>query len=347
MAIKQTTELEKFLQKAFDKGASHLFLQPGEPLVFRIDNEIERDQGEVLSSEIIATIVHDALGEKVANKLGDELGDTITSCSIPGIVDGRMCITKSFGEYTVSIRLLSVTIPSAERVKIKEPLLKAAMSSHGLIIFAGLTGSGKTTSMLSLLDYINKNRQCCISTIENPICCRILPKKSLVQQKEVGSDVPSLVSGVQAAIRQEVDVILIGEPLTAEDVQIAIMAAQTGHLVLTQMHANTPQGVISRLIDIQPEEQRKITRKNLSEVLRAISTQKLLPKKSGRGRTCAYGLIVPDDHMLSAIAKGEELSINERHLSNGNCTLAQDIARLCEEGEISEETKLRAFEELR
>lgn len=340
MAEKQTAELEKLLQRAFDKGASDLLLIPNEPACFRVKGYIERSEETPLTAEEIEKIAEKAFGKRL-KKLGKEVGELITSCSLPGVVDGRMCVAKSLGDYTIVIRLLPNSIPQVKEIRIPEALVKLGHSPYGLILFAGPTGSGKTTSLLSVLDDINGSGACHICTVEDPICYRMVPKKALIQQREVGVDVPDVVSGISAAMRQDLDVILIGELKNVEEVQAGVSAAETGHLVLAQMHSGSAHGAIQRLLDIQPEENLTAFRKVLSEVLLGVSIQRILPRADGKGRVPAYGLLLLSDEMRRALARGERLEDWEGALPEGCQTLKGDMERLFGEGLITEETLKR------
>jgi len=171
----------------------------------------------------------------------------------------------------------------------------------------------------------------------------VAPKKALVQQREIGVDVPNALSGIEAARHQDLDVLLIGEIATVEELQACITTAETGHMVLTQLHAETPEGAIQRMIDVFPEDIRQVSRKALASVLRGVSAQRLLPKTDGKGRLAAYGVLIPDDEMRTAIAEGRDFMARKTPWPEGCQTMAEHIERLRAEGEITDETAERAL----
>ena len=346
MAIVQTAELERFLQMAFDKGASDLLLIANEPPCFRVNGVIQREDTPPLSSSDIRKIAMAALGEDQIRQIGSDVGRLITSCSLPGVVDGRMCIARSRGDYSIVVRLLPTILPDAHNLGVPQAMQEAALSHHGLVICAGPAGSGKTTVLFSLIDHINNNQAGHICTVEDPITYYLEPKKCLVQQREVGVDVPDVVSGIAAAMQQDLDVLLIGEIKSVEALQACITAAQTGHLVMTQIHARSPESAIQRLVDVQPEADVAVFRRYLAEVIRGVSAQVLVPKADGKGRVGAFGVLVPDDEMRQAIAEGREIFDRKKPLPPGCRTLPEDIERLREEGVITRETaeKARQFD---
>jgi len=347
MAIVQTAELERFLQDAFDKGASDLFLIPHEPPSFRIKGSIERTETDALRAEDIWKVAIAAFGEEQIKLVGSQTGQLTTSCSLPGEVDGRMCLARSRGEFTIAIRLLPTNLPDASDLRIPEGMLKAALSQNGLVICAGPSGSGKTTTLYGLAEYINENSASHICTIENPICCRIKPKKAIVQQREVGSDIPDVTAGINAAMQQDLDVLLLGEIKTMEELAACVTVTQTGHLVLSQVHARSPEAAIQRLIDVQAEENVAVFRRHFAEALRAVSAQVLLPKAAGKGRVAAYGVLVPDKQMRKAIAEGRDILERKDPLPKGCQRLADDIERLYDEKVITEESRNNALAELK
>ena len=345
MAINQTAELEKLLQKAFDQKASDIFLLANEPVSFRINGKIERTEGEILSAKFIREIVLAAFGEDVVYKIGREMGEAITSCSLPGVVTGQMCVGKSRGDYSLTIHLiLTGKIPTPKEIRFPEKALNAAVCSHGLVIFSGLTGSGKTTTMLSILDHINATKPCHICTIEDPIAYHLTPKKAIIQQREIGSDIPNVLAGISVAMHQDLDVILIGDLNSAEEVQAAITAAQYGHLVFVQLHAPSPQKVIQRLVDIQPEENRPLIRRLLAELVRLISVQTLIPGTKNK-KVVAYSTLIPDENFRSLIASSE--NIEKFHLPKDSLTLEEDINNLHKQGLIDDKEKAKAIQNLK
>ena len=161
---------------------------------------------------------------------------------------------------------------------------------------------------------------------------------AFVQQREIGSDVPDIVGGISAAIRQDPDVIMIGEIKCMEDLQAAVTAAEIGHLVMFQMHSKTPEDAIQKIMGVFPEDIRDVSRRAFARVLRGVSAQRLLPRADRPGRAAAYGVIIPDDEMRTAIAEGKDIMTRRKPMPEGCRTIADDVRRLLSEGVISEET---------
>ncbi|MFC1736959.1 ATPase, T2SS/T4P/T4SS family [Candidatus Hydrogenedentota bacterium] len=221
-------------------------------------------------------------------------------------------------------------------------MLEAVMSPTGLVIFSGLAGSGKATTAYTALDYINANSPCHICTVEDAMTVQITPKKAIVQQREIGVDVPNCLAGIHAAARQDLDVLFIGEIKTFEELRAAITIAETGHLVITVFHsAAMPEDVIRRMIDVTPDELRDVTRRALAGALRGISTQILLPKEA-KGRTAAYAVLIPDDEMRRAMLEERDF-MDRKTLPEGSRTMAEDIEALRRDGVISDATATRAL----
>jgi len=348
MAIKQTRELENLIQEAFNNKANILYMMPNEPPIFRIKNSIERSSGEPFTVEQIKDIATAALGKDALKDIGVETGQRTTLCTLQGIVDGRMCVTKTSGVYGITVHLMPTSLPDAEdaeSVRIPKVILEAAMLSRGLVLFSGPTGSGKTTSLLSTLDYINSRKACTICPVEYSIGYHLTPKKALIQQREVGVDVPDMMSGISTSLSQGADVLMIGELRNVEEINMSLMVSQN-LLVLTQLHADTPQAAIQRMIDIFPEDSVAVPRRILAEKLRGVCAQMLLERADGKGRIAVYGVLIPDDQMRKAIAEGRDVFDRKTPLPDGCRTIAEDIEKLHSEGVINEKTKDKALVKL-
>ena len=345
MAIKQARELERLMQEAFDKKAGILYMMPNEPAIFRIKNLIERSQGDSFTAEQIKDIATAALGKDALKDIGVETGQLITLCTLPGIVDGRMYVAKVSGDYIITIRLLPTTLPDTECTRIPEAILEAAMLPKGLVLFSGPTGCGKTTSLFSTMDYINSKKPCTICTVEHSIEYHLTGKKALIQQREVGIDVPDMITGISTSISQWPDVLMIGELRNAEEINLCIMVSQH-HLVLSQLHADTPEAAIQRLIDIFPEDSVAVPRRILAEKLRGVCAQMLLERADDKGRVAAYGVLIPDDQMRKAITEGHDIFDRKTPLPDGCQTIAGDIEKLKSEGVINKKVRDKAMDEL-
>jgi twitching motility protein PilT len=340
MAIKQMKAFERILQEGFDRKASDVLMMPGEPVCFRVGGELIRAESEALYADHIKSIAEAAIGEERLKKDMAANGRSVTSCGIDGVGDGRMCVASSFGDYTIAVRLLPRQLPDIKATRVPAAVVEAAKSSSGLVIFAGPSGSGKTTTMLAVLEHLNTIRAIHICTVEDPISYRMESKKAMVQQHEVGVDVPNVVAGIAAAMRQDLDVLLVSEMKRVEEVEATITAAQAGHLVMTQVHATSPEGAMARLMNVLPGESGDVLRRQLAESVRCVCLQILLPREDGKGRVAAYGVLVVDDEMRRAIAAGEDIHVKGRPLPKGYQRLASDVEKLWVEGAISKDTMM-------
>ncbi|HIJ72593.1 MAG TPA: Flp pilus assembly complex ATPase component TadA [Candidatus Hydrogenedentes bacterium] len=213
---------------------------------------LERTEAEPLTADAIEQTARAAIGKEDMARIGPESGKFQRWCGSPGEYGASICVARTHGEYSIVMRVIKMSrIPSVAEVYLPEPMIKASESPSGLIVFAGRVGSGKTTGLYSLVDHINANRACHICTLEESFHLFISPKKALVQQREVGVDVPSFLAGIEAAMNQDLDVLLVGEITNVEELQASITVAETGHLVLTQLHPPaSPETAIQRMMDV-------------------------------------------------------------------------------------------------
>ncbi len=336
MAVKLPPQVESLFNEALERGASDVFLLPGEPPTMRVNGLIERTDADPLSAEELRSIAAAMIGEEDLEKIGREVGEITRWCGVMGVVNATLSVARAHGDYTIVFGLNPPVIVDVKRAQIPEAMLEAACSGAGLVVFSGLAGSGKTTSLLSVVDYVNTQIPCHICTVENPIHVHITAKKALVQQREVGVDVPNCLSGIRAAMKQDLDVLCVGEITSVEELEACITAAETGHLVVTQLHAPTPEAAIQRIIDVFPDDLREVSRKALASVLKGVSAQRLLAAKEG-GRVPAYGVLIPDDEMRLAIAEGRDFMCRRGPMPEGSRTMEDDIKNLLRRGIISEE----------
>ncbi|HIJ72595.1 MAG TPA: Flp pilus assembly complex ATPase component TadA [Candidatus Hydrogenedentes bacterium] len=345
MAVKLPPELERLVREAVDRDASDLFLIPGEPPAIRLRGCLERTEAEPLTADAIEQMATAAIGKENMARIGPESGKFQRWCGSPGEYGASICVARTHGEYSIVMRVIKMlSIPTVAEVYLPEAMIKAGESPSGLIVFAGRVGSGKTTGLYSLVDHINANSACHICTVEDSFHLFISPKKALVQQREVGVDVPSFLAGIEAAMNQDLDVLLVGEITNVEELQASITVAETGHLVLTQLHPPaSPEAAIQRMIDVFPEDMRNVSLRALAGVLRAVSAQILLPRADGAGRVAAYGVLIPDEEMRQAIAEGRDFMSRKSPMPEGCQTIAEDVERLRNEGTITPETAEKAL----
>ena len=345
MAIQQTPELERALQAAADRKATDLFLLPDEPVSFRVKDRIVRSEGDPLSEADVRAIAAAAVGDDRLATLSDA-GVIVTSCALAGVIDGQMSIASARGQITIVVLLITVKTLPVEAIALPPAVLRALEAPGGLAIFTGRIGSGKTTTMLSVLDHINATSEKHICTVEDPIEIRLTPKRSLVTQREVGLDVPDFVTGIATSLRQDANVIMVGELRSHDVVQACVTAAAVGRMIITQLHATTPEKALQRLYDVQPADQLEAFRRRLSESLRVICAQVLLPHAAQDVRVPAYGVLIRDAEMRAAIAAGRDVALRQCPLPEGSLDISDDIERLRREGIVTDAAARAALDSL-
>jgi len=343
MAIQQTAKLEAALRKAADLRASDIHLVPDEPMVFRVNGKLQRDSGDPLTADDLKAMAVSAIGEEAVEKIASHSGKATTSCGIPGVIDGQLTVARSMGNCTLTILVLPGIVLTAEQTGAPEALIKAVEADHGIVIVGGVVGSGKTTTAISLVDHINATRPVHILTAEDPVCARLVSKTGLVQQREIGTDVPNAITAMRSALQQDLDVFYLSEVKTQAELEAIITLAETGHLVIVSAHGSSPEDIILRFVQVFTGETRPIWRRRFAQMLRAVSVQQLLRKATGKGRVAAYAVLTPDDEAREAMVKGDDLRKRSKPLPEGCQTLADHIRRLAKEGTVSRETSDEAL----
>jgi twitching motility protein PilT len=269
--------IQQLVEVAIHKQASDIFLIAGSSVAFKIFNQVEAQSGSILSaSEIELTIAElYTLSHRSRHRLETQ-GDDDFSIGLPKLARLRVNIYQQRGSYSVVIRMVSFHIPDPKEYHIPNQVLSLCELKKGLVVISGPAGSGKSTTSAILLDYINQNKALHIVTIEDPIEYLHTHKKSLISQREVGTDTISAASALKAALRQAPNVLLISEVRDLETISLAITAAETGHLVFTTLHTLGASNTIDRMIDVFPAEQQTQIRLQLSMVLEAVVSQQLI-----------------------------------------------------------------------
>lgn len=247
------------------------------------------------------------------------------------------------GNIAIAIRLLSNSIPTLEELHLPRVLADFSMRPRGLVLVTGPTGSGKSTTLAAMIDYVNVHRSAHIITVEDPIEYVHEHKCCMVNQREVGQDVPSFALALRAALREDPDVILVGEMRDFETISAAVTAAETGHLVFSTLHTTSAPDTINRIIDVYPEYQQQQIRAQLANVLVGVVSQTLLPLANGKGRIAAQEILNCNDACSAMIRDGKVHLIHsaiQTGKANGMMCLDQELARLTASGTIKEESAL-------
>ncbi|BER91943.1 type IV pilus twitching motility protein PilT [Thermatribacter velox] len=336
-------DIIELLKEVIERGASDLHLTVGKPPTFRIDGRLIFSDHPPLSSQDTEEMARSLLDSKRWQKFVEE-NELDFSTGIPQVGRFRVNVYRQRGSCGLAIRALSYHIPSMEELGLPVSVLqKLASLPRGLILVTGPTGSGKSTTLASMIDYINSTRSCHIVTIEDPIEYLHAHKKSLVNQREVGSDTPSFESALVHALRQDPDVILVGEMRNLETVNIALQAAETGHLVMATLHTNNAPQSVDRIIDIFPPHQQLQVRVQLASCIQGIISQQLLPRADGKGRVPACEVMIANNAIRNLIREGKSYqiySVMQTNRAQGMITMDQALFELYQKGLITWESAL-------
>ncbi|MBC7087238.1 MAG: type IV pilus twitching motility protein PilT [Tissierellales bacterium] len=283
--------IDDILSDAIDMKASDVHITAGVTPIFRVNGELLNYGTTILNPLDTEKLVKKVTNENQFDKL-IEFGEYDFSYAIPGKSRFRVNAYIQRGSFGMALRIIPYEIPSMESLGLPAIIPELSDLPRGLILVTGPTGSGKSTTLATMINKINSERKCHILTLEDPIEYLHKHNKSIVNQREVGADTLSFSNGLRAALREDPDVILVGEMRDLETISIAITAAETGHLVLSTLHTIGAPQTIDRIIDVFPPHQQQQIRVQLASVIQAIITQQLLPRADGKGRIAAFEVMV-------------------------------------------------------
>jgi twitching motility protein PilT len=332
--------IDQLLASAVHSNASDIILVAGSPATLRVNGALMADSGPALSAEAIRGLLLTLLTPSQLQELQER--KCVDFCFVRGTM-GRFRANFHFqrGTLAASIRLLPAQIPSLDSLHLPASLGMLTERRQGLVLLTGATGSGKTSTMAALLDRINASRRDHIITIEDPVEYQHANRKSLVEQIELGIDTLSFAQAVRAVLRQDPDVILVGEMRDSETMAAALTAAETGHLVLTSLHTNDAAQTVSRILDTFPSGYQSQIRQQLSLALLAVISQQLLPAANGIGRYPAVEILVATSGMRNLIRRGDDHQLRaniETRRAEGMLTMEQSLGELVRAGRVSRET---------
>ncbi len=334
----QEVRLVDILMKAVQKNASDVHITAGARPALRIDGKIQQlMEYPILTPEMTQSLAYSVMSEKHRKEL-EERGQSDFSFGLKNLGRFRANVFFQRGSVASAFRRLPNKIMSVKELGLTESVLTLCHKSMGLVLVTGPTGSGKTTTLASLINYINENFPHHIITIEDPIEYVFYHRKSIVNQREVGDDVGDFASALRAALREDPDVILVGEMRDLETIETALRAAETGHLVFGTLHTNTAISTITRIIDVFPPEQQEQVRVQLSFVLQGVISQRLLPKIGG-GRVLAYELLIPNTAIRNLIRENKLQQVyslmQSGQAESGMQTMNQSLANLVRSGVVA------------
>lgn len=338
--------INDFLKMAIEKGASDLHLKVGSHPVVRINGELTplTDQKRLMQEDTIA-MAFSTMESKQKEKFKANLELDI-AYSVPGLGRFRVNIFQQRGTVGIVARVIPIGIKTIQELLLPVVLEKIAAEPRGLILCTGTTGSGKSTTLAAMIDQINSTRTEHIITVEDPIEFLHRDKKSIVNQREVGIDTRSFASALRAALREDPDVILVGEMRDYETIETAMMAAETGHLVLSTLHTLDATETVNRVISVFPPHQQKQVRLQLAAVLKAVISLRLLPKTDGSGRVPAAEVMICTSTIRDCVENKEKTKLIRDYIEQGFSqygmqTFDQSLFFLYKEGLITLDEALR------
>ncbi len=304
-----TVNMDRLLQACFSQDASDIHLVVGRPPVLRIDGRLRSLETKVLEPNDTVALMKSITPERNQQELQEE-GGTDFGFAFGDKARFRVAIFRQKGNITVVLRLIPSKILTFEEIGLPKICAALCRRPRGMFLVTGPTGSGKTTTLATMIDYINQSFDRHIVTVEDPIEYYHNHKKSIINQREVGIDVPSFAEALRRVLRQDPDVILVGELRDLETIEAAIRAAETGHLVFSTLHTTSAAGTITRIIDIFPVNQQEQIRTQLSINLMAVLSQILCPLATGKGRMAAYEFMVVTPAISNLIRENKSYRID-------------------------------------
>jgi len=333
------TDIETLLAFTVKNNASDLHLSAGEPPAIRVDGDVRRINMPALDHKTVHQMIYDIMNDKQRKEYEDNL-ETDFSFEVPDLARFRVNAFNQNRGAAAVFRTIPTKILSLDDLNAPKVFRDLCMFPRGIVLVTGPTGSGKSTTLAAMINHINENRYSHILTIEDPIEFVHQSKKSLINQREVHRDTHSFNNALRSALREDPDVILVGEMRDLETIRLALTAAETGHLVFGTLHTSSAAKTIDRIVDVFPAAEKDMVRAMLSESLRAVISQTLL-KKIGGGRVAAHEIMLGTPAIRNLIRENkiaQMYSAIQTGQSQGMQTLDQNLKELVARGLISRET---------
>lgn len=339
-------DLQPLLALSVENNASDIHIKAGSPPYLRVDGTLFEADYPRLSPTDVVEIAFSLMDEKQARDF-HETNESDFAYSVAGLGRFRANIFKQRGTIGISIRrVLTTKIPTFEELGLPPVLKKLALEVRGLVLITGPTGSGKTTTLASMVDFLNENERMNIITIEDPIEILHVDKKCIIHQREIGSDTDSYKEALRHVTRQDPDVILVGEMRDVETVTSAMNIAMTGHLVLSTFHTQDTTETVNRMIDFFPPTQQKQVRITMTSTLGGVISQLLLPRCDGGGRVPAVEIMVMNGRLAECLLNEEPTSVMREIIADGEFygmqTFNQSLVSLYADGLVDFQTALKA-----
>ncbi|MHC4387302.1 MAG: type IV pilus twitching motility protein PilT [Planctomycetota bacterium] len=337
-----TVNMDRLLQACVTQDASDIHLVVGRPPVLRIDGRLRSLETKVLGPDDTVALMKSITPERNQQELQEE-GGTDFGFAFGDRARFRVAVFRQRGNMSICLRLIPTKIMNFEEIGLPKICAALCRRPRGMFLVTGPTGSGKTTTLATMIDYINQNFDRHIVTVEDPIEYYHSHRKAIVNQREVGIDVPSFAEALRRVLRQDPDVILVGELRDLETIESAIRAAETGHLVFSTLHTTSAAGTITRIIDIFPVNQQEQIRTQLSINLMAVLSQTLCPLATGKGRLAAYEFMVVTPAIANLIRENKTYRIDSSIQTGrklGMQLLDEHLWQLYDRGKITLEEML-------
>jgi twitching motility protein PilT len=339
--------MERIIQAAVERGASDLHIKAGDVFRARINGKLVPLTKQKLTPEQTRTIALHLMHNEDDKGRIDTLTDYDCSWAANGIGRFRVNILKQRSSFMIVMRVIPFEVPTFAKLRLPPALARVAEAERGMVLVTGVTGSGKSSTMAAMVNYINQHENRHILTLENPIEFLHSDIQSSITQREIGSDTADFKMGLRAALRQDPDVVMIGEMRDAETIDTAIKAAETGHLLISTLHTPDAQSTILRIMAMFPPEEQEVVRIRLSETLHAVVSQRLLPRADGNGRAVAAEILIVTPAVKDMIADGKRIGEIRDYIADGRDqygmqTFDQHLSDLLTSGEVTFETAMAA-----
>ena len=339
--------MEKIIKAAVDRGASDLHIKAGDVFRARIDGKLVPLTKQRLTPDQTKAIALRLIANEEDRGRIDKLRDYDCSWGMPGIGRFRVNILRQRSSFMIVMRVIPFDVPTFETLKLPAVLAEVGNAERGMILVTGVTGSGKSSTMAAIINHINQHQHRHILTLENPIEFLHRDINCSVTQREIGVDTDDFRMGLRAALRQDPDVILIGEMRDSETIDTAMKAAETGHLLVSTLHTPDAVTTVNRVISMFPPEEQEIARLRLAESLHAVVSQRLLPRADGHGRAAALEVLLATGNVRDMIREKDRTSglhdyIKESREQYGMQTFDQHLMDLVGDDVVTYETALAA-----
>jgi len=333
--------IEDLMEQLIELGGSDMHLQAGAPVYFRISGKLQPISEDPLTAQECQKLIFSMLNNTQRKDL-EQNWELDCSYGVKGLARFRVNVYKERGYYAAALRALSSKIPNFDQLGLPDIVREMSERPRGMVLVTGPTGSGKTTTLAAMVDLINRTRGEHILTVEDPIEYVFPNVKSLIHQRQKGEDTKSFANALKSALREDPDVILVGEMRDLDTISLAISAAETGHLVMGTLHTSSAASTVNRIIDVFPPEQQQQINAQLSNSLIAVFSQTLVPKKNPKpgefGRVMAQEIMIVTPAIANLIREGkvaQMYSAIQTGMKMGMQTMEQSLANLVRSGQIS------------